>query len=103
VGLSEEQARKAGRNIRVAKIPMTSSSRATEFGDTRGMIKAVVDADTKQILGVAVLSMEGGELMAAFQMAMMGKLPYTVLNDAIISHPTLAEALNTVFSNFVDE
>jgi pyruvate/2-oxoglutarate dehydrogenase complex dihydrolipoamide dehydrogenase (E3) component len=57
-----------------------------------------VDADTKQILGWAILSIEGGEIMSMLEIAMLGKLPYTVLQDAIFAHPTLAEALNNVFS-----
>jgi pyruvate/2-oxoglutarate dehydrogenase complex dihydrolipoamide dehydrogenase (E3) component len=60
-------------------------------------MKAVVDAQSKQILGCAVLGLEGGELMAMFEIAMMGHLPYTVLKDAIFAHPTLAESLNNLF------
>src|SRR5207237_5075648 len=64
VGLSEEEARAQGRNILVAKTPMNYIPRALETGETRGIIKAIVDADTKQILGCAVLGLEGGEIMA---------------------------------------
>ncbi|MEA2572804.1 MAG: hypothetical protein QOH93_102, partial [Chloroflexia bacterium] len=78
VGLSEEDARKQGRDIKVAKMPMTWVARATETGETRGLMKAVVDAQTGQILGCAVLGLEGGEDMAQVQIAMMGKLPYHV-------------------------
>ena len=60
-------------------------------------VKAIVDAETNQILGAAVLSVEGGELMSMFEIAMMGKLPYPVLKDAIFAHPTLAESLNNLF------
>jgi pyruvate/2-oxoglutarate dehydrogenase complex dihydrolipoamide dehydrogenase (E3) component len=60
-------------------------------------MKAVVDVDTKQILGCAVLGIEGGELMAIFEIAMIGHLPYTALKDAIFAHPTLAESLNNLF------
>jgi pyruvate/2-oxoglutarate dehydrogenase complex dihydrolipoamide dehydrogenase (E3) component len=95
IGLSENEAR--GRNIRVAKLEMTHVARAIEMSETRGLMKAIVDADTKQILGAAVLGVEGGELMAMFEIAMMGKLPYTVLKDGIFSHPTLAESLNNLF------
>jgi pyruvate/2-oxoglutarate dehydrogenase complex dihydrolipoamide dehydrogenase (E3) component len=65
--------------------------------ESRGFMKAIVDADTKQILGCAILGIEGGELMAMLQIAMMGKVPYPVLKDAIFAHPTLAEGLNTLF------
>jgi len=98
VGLSESEAREQGLNIRVAKLPMASVARAIEMSETRGFMKAIVDADTKQILGCAVLGVEGGELMAMFEIAMMGKLPYTVLKDAIFAHPTLAESLNSLFT-----
>ncbi|HET6314300.1 MAG TPA: FAD-dependent oxidoreductase, partial [Chloroflexia bacterium] len=98
VGMNEEDARKQGRNVKVARMPMTWVARALETGETRGLMKAVVDADTGQILGCAVLGLEGGEVMAQVQLAMMGKLPYHVLRDAIFAHPTLAESLNTLFA-----
>ena len=95
IGMSETEAK--GRKIRVATLPMTRSARAIEMSETRGFMKAIVDADTNQILGAAVLGVEGGELMSMFEIAMMGKLPYTVLKDAIFAHPTLAESLNNLF------
>lgn len=97
VGLSETEAREQGRKIRVAKLPMTSVARALEVDETRGFMKAVVDADTKQILGAAVLGIEGGEIMSVLETAMMGMLPYTALRDATYAHPTLAESLNNLF------
>jgi pyruvate/2-oxoglutarate dehydrogenase complex dihydrolipoamide dehydrogenase (E3) component len=97
VGVTETQARTQKRNIRVAKLPMTSVARALEVDETRGFMKAVVDAETNQILGAAVLGIEGGEVMAAFEIAMMGKLPYTALRDGVFAHPTLAESLNNLF------
>jgi pyruvate/2-oxoglutarate dehydrogenase complex dihydrolipoamide dehydrogenase (E3) component len=97
VGLSESEARQQGRNIRVARLPMSSVIRAIEMGETRGFMKAVVDADTKQILGCTILGVEGGEIMAIIQVAMMGKLPYTALRDGTFTHPTLAEGLNYLF------
>ena len=97
VGMNETEARKQGRNIRVAKLPMNAVIRALETGETRGFMKAIVDADTRQILGCAILGLEGGEIMAIIQTAMMGKLPYTALRDGIFTHPTLAEGLNTLF------
>jgi pyruvate/2-oxoglutarate dehydrogenase complex dihydrolipoamide dehydrogenase (E3) component len=98
VGLTETEARAEKRNIRVAKLPMTSVARAQEMDETRGFMKAIVDADTNQILGAAVLGIEGGEVMAVLEVAMMGKLPYTALRDAVFAHPTLAEALNNLFT-----
>ena len=94
VGLSESEAREQDRNIQVAKMPMSYVARALEVDEPRGFMKAVVDADTDQILGCAVLGIEGGEIMAMMQIAMMGQLPYTALRDAVFSHPTLAESLN---------
>jgi pyruvate/2-oxoglutarate dehydrogenase complex dihydrolipoamide dehydrogenase (E3) component len=97
VGLTEKEARAQGRSVRMAKLPMSHVARAIEFGETRGFMKAVVDADTDQILGCAILGMEGGEVMAVLEVAMMGKLPYTVIRDGIFAHPTLAESLNNLF------
>ena len=79
-------------------MPMSYVARALEVDETRGFMKAVVDAETDQILGCAVLGIEGGEIMAMIQIAMMGKLPYTALRDAVFAHPTLAESLNNLFS-----
>jgi pyruvate/2-oxoglutarate dehydrogenase complex dihydrolipoamide dehydrogenase (E3) component len=98
VGMTETEARVQKQNIRVAKLPMTSVARALETDETRGFIKAVVDAETKQILGAAVLGIEGGEIMSAIEIAMMGKLPYTALRDGVFAHPTLAESLNNLFT-----
>src|SRR5207245_8580991 len=97
VGLTEKEARAQGRSIRVAKLPMTHVDKDIQFGETRGFMKAIVDADTNQILGCAILGMEGGEVMTVLQVAMMGKLPYTVIRDGIFAHPTLAESLNNLF------
>jgi pyruvate/2-oxoglutarate dehydrogenase complex dihydrolipoamide dehydrogenase (E3) component len=100
IGMGEDEARTKGLNIRVAKMPMNYVARALEMDESRGFMKAVVDAATKQILGAAVLGIEGGEIMAMFEIAMMGKLPFTTLRDGIFAHPTLAESLNNLFSNF---
>jgi pyruvate/2-oxoglutarate dehydrogenase complex dihydrolipoamide dehydrogenase (E3) component len=97
VGITETEARAQKRNIRVAKLPMTSVARALEVDETRGFIKAIVDGETNQILGAAVLGIEGGEVMSALEIAMMGKLPYTALRDGVFAHPTLAESLNNLF------
>ena len=97
VGLTERQAREQGRAVRVAKLPMSAVIRAIENGETRGFMKAVIDAGTQQILGATVLGAEGGEIMTIIQVAMMGKLPYTAMADAIFTHPLLAEGLNSLF------
>jgi pyruvate/2-oxoglutarate dehydrogenase complex dihydrolipoamide dehydrogenase (E3) component len=100
VGLTEAEARAQSKNIRVARMPMTKVARALETDETRGFMKAIVDAGTGQILGAAVLGIEGGEIMSMLELAMMGKLPYTVLRDAVFAHPTLAESLNNLFTHF---
>jgi pyruvate/2-oxoglutarate dehydrogenase complex dihydrolipoamide dehydrogenase (E3) component len=101
VGMTEAEARKAGRTTRVAKLPMSGVSRAVEVDEARGFLKAVVGEDDT-ILGFAALALEGGEIMAMAQLAMMGKLPYTALSDGIFAHPTLAEAFNNLFANLRD-
>ncbi len=97
VGLTESEARAQGRKIRVAKLPMTSVARAIEVDETRGFMKAIVDAESNQILGAAILGIEGGEVMSVLETAMMGNLPYTALRDATYAHPTLSESLNNLF------
>src|SRR5262245_60934229 len=97
IGLTEQEARAKGRPIRVAKIPMTWVARALEMAEPRGFMKAVVDVQTRQILGAAVVAVEGGEIMSMIEIAMMGKLPYTALEDGVFAHPALAEGLNTLF------
>ena len=97
VGMTEAEAGKTGKNITVATLPMSEVARAIETDETRGFMKAVVDADTGQILGAAILGVGGGEVMAILEVAMMGRLPYTALRDATLAHPTLAESLNNLF------
>jgi pyruvate/2-oxoglutarate dehydrogenase complex dihydrolipoamide dehydrogenase (E3) component len=98
IGLTEREARKAGRAYGVARMPMSRVARALEMDEPRGLMKVLVDPGTGQLLGAAVLGVEGGEVMAALQLAMMGKLPYHSLRDAVFAHPTLAEALNNLFA-----
>ncbi len=100
IGLTEAEARAQNKKIRVARMPMTNVARAREVDETRGFMKAIVDAGTGQILGASVLGLEGGEIMTMLQLAMMGELPYTVLRDAVFAHPTLAESLNNLFTHF---
>ncbi|MBU3062318.1 mercuric reductase [Nocardia sp. NEAU-G5] len=100
VGMTEREARTHGRAIRVAKLPMNAVIRAIETGETRGFMKVLVDADDGQILGCAILGSEGGEVMTAIQVAMLGKLTHTAMAHAIFTHPLLAEGLNTLFATF---
>jgi pyruvate/2-oxoglutarate dehydrogenase complex dihydrolipoamide dehydrogenase (E3) component len=99
IGVSEDEARASGRRFEVATMPMDYVARALEVDEHRGFMKAIVDSETAQILGAAVLGLEGGELMAMFEIAMLGKLPYTTLRDGIFAHPTLAESLNNLFAS----
>lgn len=103
VGLSETQARAQNKKFRVAKMAMNYVARALETDELRGFIKVIVDPDSKQILGAAVLGIEGGEIMSQLQIAMMGKLPYPTIQNAVFAHPNLSEGLNNVFHHFVDE
>ncbi len=99
VGLSEKEAKDRELHFQVAKLPMTHVARAIETSETRGLMKAIVDAETHQILGCAILGIEGGEIMTVLQMAMMGQVPYTEIKDGIFAHPTLSESLNNLFMN----
>jgi pyruvate/2-oxoglutarate dehydrogenase complex dihydrolipoamide dehydrogenase (E3) component len=99
-GMTEGEARAQGRTVRVAKLPMTAVVRAIETGETRGFMKAIIDAHNGQILGCAVLGSEGGEIMTTIQIAMLGKLTHTAMANAIFTHPLLAEGLNTLFATF---
>jgi pyruvate/2-oxoglutarate dehydrogenase complex dihydrolipoamide dehydrogenase (E3) component len=97
IGMTESEARKSGRTILIARMPMTSVARALEMDETRGVMKAIVDAKSEEILGVAILGIEGGEIASLVQVAMMGKLTSTQLINTTFSHPTLAESLNNLF------
>jgi pyruvate/2-oxoglutarate dehydrogenase complex dihydrolipoamide dehydrogenase (E3) component len=99
IGVSEEAAQATGRPIKVAKMSMTHVARALEVDESRGLLKVIIDAETGQILGAAMLGIEGGELMSMLEIAMLGHLPYTVLRDAIFAHPTLAESFNNLFAH----
>lgn len=97
IGISETEAKKQKLNYKVAALSMEHVARARETNHTRGMMKAVVHADTKQILGAAIIGEEAGETIAALQMAMLGRIPYTQLAEMIIAHPTYAESINNLF------
>jgi pyruvate/2-oxoglutarate dehydrogenase complex dihydrolipoamide dehydrogenase (E3) component len=97
VGITEAEAKKQKLNYKVAKLPMEHVARAIEVGETRGFMKAVVDADTKKILGVAILGQEGGEIVSVMQMAMMGGITYDQIRFMMFAHPTYSESLNNLF------
>ncbi|HVK09968.1 MAG TPA: mercuric reductase [Gemmataceae bacterium] len=93
VGLTETEARRTGRRLKIGKTPMTSVARAIERGETAGLMKVVIDAETDRVLGAAVLGAEGGELIHVLGTLMLAGAPYTLLKGAIYIHPTLAEGL----------
>lgn len=97
VGLTEAQALQKGFSVKTAVLPMRQVGRAVETNNTRGLMKAVVDADTDAILGVSVLAAEGGEIMSILQMAMEAGFTYKRLQYFIFAHPAYAEAINTLF------
>jgi pyruvate/2-oxoglutarate dehydrogenase complex dihydrolipoamide dehydrogenase (E3) component len=96
VGLTEKEARATGRRLKIGKIPMAWVARAIERDETAGLMKLVVDAQTDQILGAAILSSEGGELVQILEFVMRAGAPYTLLKGAVYIHPTLAEGLWTL-------
>jgi probable pyridine nucleotide-disulfide oxidoreductase len=102
VGLTEREARAQGFDVRIAKLPAASVPRAKTLGATRGMLKAVVDRHTERVLGAAILAANGGEVVAAIQMAMLGGLNASALRDGLIAHPTMAEGINQLFAGWMD-
>ena len=98
VGLSEREARQRGIAVRVANVPMSAVLRTRTTGEVAGFMKVLVEAEGDRILGFAMIGPEAGEVMAVVQTAMLGGLLYTVLRDAILAHPTMAEGLNSLFA-----
>lgn len=98
IGLTEKEAIKMRLDFSVAKMNTSFIARAVETGETSGFLKAIVDNNTKKILGVAVICAGGGELMSLLQVAMMGGLTFEQLRDTMFAHPTYAEAINNLFS-----
>jgi pyruvate/2-oxoglutarate dehydrogenase complex dihydrolipoamide dehydrogenase (E3) component len=98
IGLNETEAKAKGIPYRLAKIPMKAVLRTPTLSETRGFMKALIDADSDRILGFTVFGVGGGEIMGAIQIAMIAGLPYTALRDAVLTHPTLIEGLVPLFS-----
>jgi pyruvate/2-oxoglutarate dehydrogenase complex dihydrolipoamide dehydrogenase (E3) component len=88
-----------GIEVRVAMLPMTSVLRARAIGETRGFMKMLIDPKSQNILGFTMLGSDAGEVLAVVQAAMLGGLPYPVLRDAILTHPTMAEGLNVLLTS----
>ncbi|MBC6112604.1 mercuric reductase [Pedobacter fastidiosus] len=102
IGLSENEAKEKGLNYKVAKIPMSQVARGIETNETLGMMKAIVDADTKKILGASILASEGGEIMSVLEMAMEGGITYDRIRYCVFAHPTYSESLNNLFMKIED-
>jgi pyruvate/2-oxoglutarate dehydrogenase complex dihydrolipoamide dehydrogenase (E3) component len=98
VGLTEEQAVAKGFDVAVATLSAAKVPRANTAGETKGLLKAVVDRQTSQILGCSLFCHSAGEVMSVVQMAMMGQVPYQQVRDTIFTHPTMAESLNLLFA-----
>jgi pyruvate/2-oxoglutarate dehydrogenase complex dihydrolipoamide dehydrogenase (E3) component len=99
IGLSETEAKSQGIAYRVFKVPMETNLRARTLSETRGFVKALVEARSDRILGFTALAVGAGEIMASIQVAMIAKLPYTALRDAVLTHPTLVEGLIPLFTS----
>ncbi len=98
IGMTETEARGRSLDIRVAQVPTFAVARARTSGQTTGMLKAVVDAKTRRILGCTLFAADAGEMIGVVQMAMVAGLPYTHLRDGILCHPTMTEGFNSLFA-----
>jgi pyruvate/2-oxoglutarate dehydrogenase complex dihydrolipoamide dehydrogenase (E3) component len=98
VGLTEIEAQQQGYAIRVAKLDASAIPRAATLGQTDGLLKAIVDTETGRILGCSLLCHAAGEVISTVQMVMQAQMPYTVLRDSVLTHPTMTEGLNLLFS-----
>jgi pyruvate/2-oxoglutarate dehydrogenase complex dihydrolipoamide dehydrogenase (E3) component len=98
IGLSETEAKKREIGYRLAKIPMIAVLRTRTISETQGFLKALIDTESDRILGFTALGAAAGEIIAPVQIAMLAALPYTVLRDAILTHPTIPEGLIPLFS-----
>lgn len=98
IGLTEAQAKAAGHKIKIAKIPAAVIPRAKTQGETAGVLKAIIDAETDLILGVSIFCVEAGEILAVIQLAMELGVTYQKLRDLMYAHPTLVEGINLWFA-----
>ena len=96
VGMTETEARRSGRRVLVGRRPMTRIGRAIEKGETQGFMKVLVDADSKKILGAAILGVEGDEVVHSILDVMYAGAPYNVIQRAVHIHPTVSELVPTM-------
>jgi len=99
VGLSETEAREQGIAYRLFKVPMAAVLRARSLMETRGFLKCLVERDSDRMLGFTAFGVGAGEIMGGVQIAMLGRLPYTALREAVLAHPTITEGLVSLFSS----
>jgi pyruvate/2-oxoglutarate dehydrogenase complex dihydrolipoamide dehydrogenase (E3) component len=102
IGLSETEAKAQGIPYRLFKVPMESNLRARTLSETRGFLKALVQADGDRVVGFTAFGVGAGEIVGAVQFAMIAGLPYTSLRDAVLTHPTLVEGLIPLFSSVAE-
>jgi hypothetical protein len=102
VGLNESETQKRGVPYRLTRIPMTKVRRTVTFSETRGFLKALISDESDEILGLTAFGAEAGEVMSVVQTAMLARMPYTSLRDAILAHPTMAEGLTVPFAAVPD-
>jgi pyruvate/2-oxoglutarate dehydrogenase complex dihydrolipoamide dehydrogenase (E3) component len=98
VGMTEKEAKAQGIGYHLFKIPMAAVLRARSLMETRGFLKCMVERDSDRILGFAAFGVGTGEIMGCVQIAMLGRMPYTTLREAILAHPTIPEGLTALFS-----
>jgi pyruvate/2-oxoglutarate dehydrogenase complex dihydrolipoamide dehydrogenase (E3) component len=98
-GMTEAEARNSGKRVLVGKMPMQRVSRAREAGETQGFMKVLVDADSKELLGAAILGMNGDEVVHSLLDMMYAKRPYTTIQRAVHIHPTVTELVPTLLGN----
>lgn len=96
--MTEDEARDAGFNVKTALLPVDHIIRARILDEPTGVLKAVVDANSSQILGMHLFCINAPEMANLAKIAMDARLPYTTLRDAIYTHPTMAESLNNLFA-----
>jgi len=99
VGMTEKEARASGKRVLSGKLPMTRVGRAREAGETQGFMKVLVDADSKQLLGAALLGLNADEIVHSLLDAMYAKTPYTTILRAMHIHPTVTELIPTLLGN----
>lgn len=98
IGMTEKEAQEKGKPYRLFKVPMAAVLRARSLMETRGFLKCLVDRDSDRILGFAAFGVGAGEVMGCVQIAMLAELPYTILREAVLAHPTIPEGLISLFS-----